>query len=274
MRDAECIAFLQWALPRMGFRWPGFRKVRGQVCKQVGRRMKELGLTDLEAYREHLEVHPEEWATLDGFCRITISSFFRDRGVYKTLGSEVLPDLARLSSSGGQSPIRIWSAGCGAGEEPYSISILCHHSDDPDLQRAKVRILATDSDEHQLDRARAAIYPLGCTKDMPAEIRNVVFEQIDADQLRLKGPYREDVELVLQDLRDDMPDGPFHLILCRNLAFTYFIEETQREILAALRQRLRPGGYLIIGAHEQLPNGETPFDALPHCPSILRRVAK
>jgi len=61
MRDAECIAFLQWALPRMGFRWPGFRKVRGQVCKRVGRRLKELGLTDLEAYQVYLGTHPEEW---------------------------------------------------------------------------------------------------------------------------------------------------------------------------------------------------------------------
>ncbi|MGB5175834.1 MAG: CheR family methyltransferase, partial [Thermoanaerobaculia bacterium] len=168
MRDAECIAFLQWALPKMGFRWPGFRKVRGQVCKRVGRRLNELGLTDLEAYREHLEVHPEEWATLDGFCRITISRFFRDRGVYEMLGREVLPELGRQCASAGEPVLDIWSAGCGAGEEPHSISILCHHSDDPDLQRAEVRILATDSDEHQLDRARAAIYPLGCTKDMPA----------------------------------------------------------------------------------------------------------
>ena len=115
MRDDDCIVFLQWALPRMGFWWPGFRKVRRQVCKRVGRRMKELGLTDLEAYREHLEVHPEEWATLDGFCRITISRFFRDRGVYETLGREVLPGLARLSSSEGESPVRIWSAGFGGG---------------------------------------------------------------------------------------------------------------------------------------------------------------
>ena len=140
MRDTECIAFLQWALPKMGFRWAGFRKVRGQVCKRVGRRLKELGLTDLEAYREHLEVHPEEWVTLDGLCRISISRFFRDRGVYEALGSEILPALACQAASDGEPVLRIWSAGCGAGEEPYSIAILCHSSDDPDLQRAEVRI--------------------------------------------------------------------------------------------------------------------------------------
>ncbi len=272
MRDADCIAFLQWALPKMGFRWPGFRKVRGQVCKRVGRRLKELGLADTQAYREYLSSQPDEWAILDGLCRITISRFFRDRKVYETLGDEVLPELGRQRASAGEPVLDIWSAGCGAGEEPYSISILCHHSDDPDLQRAEVRVLATDSDEHQLDRARAAIYPLGCTKDMPAEIRDSAFEKLHQDQLLLREPLRRDIEFACQDLRQEMPDGPFHLILCRNVAFTYFVEETQRELLAALNQRLLPGGYLVIGAHEKLPSERSPFDPLPHCTSIVRRV--
>ena len=274
MRDTECIAFLQWALPRMGFRWPGFRKVRGQVCKRVGRRLEELGLEDIEAYPGYLGAHPEEWSLLDGLCRITISRFFRDRRVYETLGREVLPALARLSSSGGASVLRIWSAGCGAGEEPYSIAILCRHSDDPALERAKLKIVATDSDEHQLERAQEAIYPVGCTKDMSAEIRDSAFEKLDQDQLLLREPYREGIQFTRQDLRQEMPEGPFHLILCRNLAFTYFVEETQHEILARLDESLLPSCYLVLGAHEQLPTGETPFDALPHCPPILRRVAR
>lgn len=272
MRDAECIAFLQWALPLMGFRCPGFRKVRGQVCKRVGRRLRELELPDLESYQEYLNAHSSEWAILDGFCRITISRFFRDRGVYETLGTKVLPELASHGDSAGESGLTIWSAGCGAGEEPYSIAILHRLSDEPDLRNANVRIVATDSDEHQLDRARTAIYPVGSTKDMPAEIRASAFEKLDQNQLLLREPYRESIELACQDLRQEMPEGPFHLTLCRNLAFTYFIEETQRQILAGLHQRLLPGGYLVIGAHEQLPLGGAPFNALPHCPSIVRRV--
>ncbi len=119
MRDTECIAFLQWALPKMGFRWPGFRKVRGQVCKRVGRRLKELGLADLEAYREYLEVHPDEWAILDGFCRITISRFFRDRDVYETLGSDVLPELARRELVWrGQFPIESGAPVAAPGRSP------------------------------------------------------------------------------------------------------------------------------------------------------------
>lgn len=269
MRDAECIAFLQWALPRMGFRWPGFRKVRGQVCKRVGRRVRELGLGDLGEYREYLGVHSDEWVVLDGFCRITISRFFRDRGVYETLGNEILPELARKCALTGE-VLHVWSAGCGAGEEPYSISVLCRLSSELEVRRSDICIQATDSDEHQLERARLAIYPVGCTKDMPAEIREVVFDPLDDDQLQLRGPYLEDVEFFLQDLRMEMPDGPFHLILCRNLAFTYFVEETQREILAQLYELLKPDGYLVIGAHESLPAGGPPFEELPHCPSILR----
>jgi hypothetical protein len=55
MTDADCVALLQWALPRMGMRWPGFRKVRRQVCKRIARRIADLGLPDLAAYRAHLE---------------------------------------------------------------------------------------------------------------------------------------------------------------------------------------------------------------------------
>jgi chemotaxis protein methyltransferase CheR len=270
MRDTECIAFLQWALPKLGFRWPGFRKVRGQVCKRVGRRLSELGLGGTKSYQEYLGAHPEEWSVLDGLCRITISRFFRDRGVYETLGSEVLPAILRQCESTAESAIEIWSAGCGAGEEPYSICLLHRLSEDPDLRQANLRILATDSDEHQLARAQIAVYPVGCTKDMPAEIRDAAFEPLDDDQLQLRDPYLEDVEFFLQDLRCGMPDGPFHLILCRNLAFTYFVEETQLEILDRLHDRLQPGGYLVVGAHEELPEGGPSLEALPHCPSILR----
>ena len=95
VKDADCTAFLQWALPRLGMRWPGFRRVRGQVCKRLRRRMAELGLRNLAAYRALLETHSGEWVPLDGLCRISISRFYRDQGVWRTLEREVLPPLGR-----------------------------------------------------------------------------------------------------------------------------------------------------------------------------------
>src|SRR5439155_11021510 len=85
MRDADCTAFLQWALPRLDMHWPGFRKVRHQVCKRVRHRIAALGLSGFAAYREHLERDAQEWQVLDQFCHITISRFFRDRGAFDCL---------------------------------------------------------------------------------------------------------------------------------------------------------------------------------------------
>ena len=94
MNDLDCVQFLQWALPMMRMRWPGFRKVRRQVCKRVDRRLRRLGLVDVTAYRAYLDDHPDEWSQLDQLCRIPISRFYRDRGVFDLLRDDVLPSLA------------------------------------------------------------------------------------------------------------------------------------------------------------------------------------
>ena len=85
MRDAEAVLFLQWALPRLRMRWPGFRRVRGQVAKRLRRRLAELRLPDLAAYRHRLEADEGEWDELDARCRVTISRFLRDRAVWASL---------------------------------------------------------------------------------------------------------------------------------------------------------------------------------------------
>jgi len=99
LSDSDCVAFLQWALPRLRMRWPGFRKVRKQVCKRIRRRIAALELSGIAAYRQWLEDHPGEWEVLDGMCRITISRFYRDRGVFDALAGEILPGLARRAEA-------------------------------------------------------------------------------------------------------------------------------------------------------------------------------
>ena len=90
MKHDDCVGFLQWALPRLRLRWPGFRRVRRQVCQRLGRRLRELGLGELQAYQLYLGNHPTEWQVLDGLCRITISRFYRDRTIFVALEREVL----------------------------------------------------------------------------------------------------------------------------------------------------------------------------------------
>ena len=153
MKDADCTALLQWALPRLGMRWAGFRRVRGQVCKRVRRRMAELGLRDLADYRALLETHPEEWTRLDGLCRISISRFYRDQGVWRTLECGILPDLTERARARGEGRLRIWSAGCASGEEPYTLALLFAFG--AALGACRPQILTTDADPHLLERARA-----------------------------------------------------------------------------------------------------------------------
>ena len=122
--DRECVEFLQWALPQLGLRWPGFRKVRRQVHKRIVRRLNELGLTQISEYREYLQTNSDEWSVLDGFTRISISRFYRDRDVFNHLRDVLLPDAARASQVRGEEQLRIWSAGCASGEEPYTIAMI------------------------------------------------------------------------------------------------------------------------------------------------------
>jgi chemotaxis protein methyltransferase CheR len=116
----------------------------------------------------------------------------------------------------------------------------------------ELQIVATDVDPVLLERARRAIYPASAVEQLPARWRSSAFERLDAGY-SLREEFRSGVEFQRQDIRDAMPAGHFDLILCRNVAFTYFEIDVQHAILAGLVDRLAPGGPLLVGAHERLP---------------------
>jgi chemotaxis protein methyltransferase CheR len=246
MTDAECVAFLQWALPRLGLRWQGFRKVRRQVCRRISRRIADLGLDGVDAYRTRLERDEQEWDALAGLCRVTISRFWRDRAVFEALRDEVLPELGP--------DLKAWSAGCASGEEPYSLVLAAAQA------RVAIQVVATEVDPVLLERARRASYPESSLRDLPASLRASAFEGG-----RLRPEFREPVEFLRHDVRDGAPGGPFDLVLCRNLAFTYYADELQLDVGRVLSTSLRSGGALVIGAHETLPEG---LNALAPWPGV------
>ena len=250
--DGACVAFLQWALPRLGLRWAGYRRVRGTVRKRLRRRLRELGLGDLEAYRRRLREDPAEWQWLQAACRIPISRFFRDRAVFNALADPVLPGLARAAATAGRDRLCIWSAGCASGEEAYSLAILWHLGPGRAQPGIAFCCLASDADPVMLARAETACYAGGSLRDVPADWRAAAFVEADG-QFCLRPALRTGIGFRQADLREDLPAGPFDLILCRNLAFTYFAHEAQLALLPKLVARLRPGGVLVLGAHERLP---------------------
>jgi chemotaxis protein methyltransferase CheR len=217
-------------------------------------------------YRRYLETHPDEWQRLDSFCRITISRFYRDRRVFDILARNGLPELIRLSRARGERLIRAWSAGCGAGEEAYTLTLIWALEIAPQNPDMAFQLAATDADPHQIARARRGCYPASSLKELPPSWRDLAFNQ-DQERYCIKSEYRFGVNWAVQDVRQTMPDGPFDLVLCRNLAFTYFSSALQRESLHRLDARLTTGGLLVIGAHESLPELPTRWSSwLPGLP--------
>jgi len=263
--NESCTEFLIWALPSIGLRWAGFRRVRRQVCRRIGQRLRELALGDCAAYRRYLADHPAEWAVLDSLCRIPISRFFRDAAVFTALERDVLPRLATDAGARDSHGLRVWSAGCAAGEEPYSISLAWRFSAAAASPRLVLDILASDADAHQLERARVGCYRMSSLKELPPRWREEAF--VPSGPLRcLKPELRQAVRFEQQDIRAAMPAGPFDLILCRNLVFTYFAEDEQSAALDRLIERLAPGGVLVIGVREKFPRATprlVPWDAVP-----------
>lgn len=265
------IEFLQAVLPRLGLRWPGFRKVRGQVLKRIKRRLKALYLQDLAGYAAYLDAHPAEWDVLDQMCRISISRFYRDKDVFATLRQTVLPELAEQLRASNATVLRCWSAGCASGEEAYTVQLLWHlclAGPFPDIQ---LEIIATDADPHLIERARQGRYSLGSLKDLSPRWLEVGFERCGDDDV-VRETFRERIEFAAQDIRCELPAGPFQLVLCRNLVLTYFADPVQRAVLTRIATRLAPGGILLVGNHETLPSGRSDFVPCADRQGFFRKV--
>jgi chemotaxis protein methyltransferase CheR len=273
MKDEDCTAFLKWALPRLRMRWPGFRRVRRQVCKRVARRCAELGLAGAPAYRRYLQAHAEEWRRLDRCLHISVSRFYRDRRVFDYLGEQVLPELAAAARARGAGHVTAWSAGCASGEEPYSLGLLWRFRVAPAFPDLGLELVATDIDGGLLERARRACYGATSLKELPGEWRKAAFAQKGA-LLCLREAYRQGIAFRLQDVRRARPRERFDLVLCRNTAFTYFDEGLQREVLARLFAALRPRGVLILGRRERLPDEAPGFEAWSETHGVYRRTSK
>jgi chemotaxis protein methyltransferase CheR len=271
MNDTACTAFLQWALPQLELRWPGFRKVRRQVCKRLTRRMHDLGLDDFAAYRARLEADPTEWRVFDEFCHITISRFFRDRGIFEVLRTRVLPDIAARATREGRGA-HVWSAGCASGEEPYTLKILWDVEVASTYPGIPLSIIATDVDKVMLARAREGCFEPTSLHELPPPLIEQAFDRMGA-RYCVKPTHRKGIEFLDQDLRLELPPRVFDLILCRYVAFTYFAVPLQRKVLARMLERLRPGGYFVIGTHEQLPGDVPELVPFATAPQIFQKRA-
>jgi chemotaxis protein methyltransferase CheR len=205
----------------------------------------------------YLDAHADEWHILDGLCTISISRFYRDHVVFDALGDTVLPTIAAQAATRRGATVRCWSAGCASGEEPYTLSLIWAQRIRLQFPHLMLAVVATDVDATLLDRARIACYPRSSLRELPPGWIDAAFVQQD-DEYCLRDPWKSGVEFRQQDIRSDQSSGPFDLVLCRNVAFTYFEETVQRHIVSRLAEQLTADGFLVVGRHESLPS-DAPF---------------
>jgi len=253
-KNNKYTAFLQWALPQMEMRWKGFRKVRRQVIRRIQGRIRDLELNNIDEYRQYILENEDEWVTLDSFCRITISRFYRDKKVFEILKNNALIYLADLLIEKNRNKLKCMSIGCASGEEIYTLKIIWETFLKNLYGGVELSITAVDIDSQMLKRVEIGEYNQGCIKNLPRELINECFIQ-SGSLFHLEEKYKKNIQLLSMDIRHEIPDGYFDLIFCRNLIFTYFNQSLQKIILKNIKKHLSPGGLLIIGNHETIPPG-------------------
>ena len=167
---------------------------------------------------------------------------------------------------------QVWSAGCASGEEPYTIKILWDVEVASDYPTVPLSIIASDVDDAMLARAREGCFEPTSLHELPPPLVEQAFER-RGSLYCVKSKHREGIEFLDQDLRSEMPAHLFDLILCRYVAFTYFAAPLQRNVMVRMLERLRPNGYFVIGAHEQLPDIVLGLAPLIGAPQIFQKRA-
>lgn len=211
------------------------------VTRRVLNRMISVGASSFSEYLALLRDNEAETAHLLQRVTIKVSRFYRNREVFDVLRERVIPALARDRAG---EPLRIWSAGCGYGEEPYTLAMLLEESGVPG------RISATDIDRTALNAALAARYADAALGELPHDLRERYLSSIHGTHV-VCDAVRDRVQFSHGDLTALSAGAvrTFDLICCRNVLI-YLAHDVQRRILSALIGNIRRGGYLCLGEAE------------------------
>lgn len=228
------------------------------VTARLGKRLRATGLPTVSSYCELLRssAGAEELGNLIDVISTNHTYFFREDGHFTALRDLILPDLVRRRETSGWSALRVWSAACSSGEEPYSVAIAMDEYCTAHNVSWPRRLEATDISTRILARAEAGIYPAETISRIPpATVKNYFQTGYDeqAGYFRIKPAIRSQITFRRLNLLEGTPpfNEPFQIIFCRNVMI-YFDRATQEELINRLKARLVPGGYLLVGHSESL----------------------
>ncbi|MCD6203385.1 MAG: protein-glutamate O-methyltransferase CheR [Methanophagales archaeon] len=220
--------------------------------RRIDLRMKAMGIGSYNEYYRFLEKNPEEYRSLLDGITINVTEFFRDMDTFEAFRDEVLPQLLAEKRKRRSKVLRIWSAGCSTGEEPYTIGIILYEKLGAELDNFLLSIHATDIDAKALSVARAGVYDAAALKKLKKYIVSKYFEVEDGgDRYRVKAKVKHLVRFQQHDLISGKKFSHFDVIFCRNVMI-YFGKELQSRLLLDFYDALHEGGYLIIGRTETM----------------------
>jgi chemotaxis methyl-accepting protein methylase len=253
----------------MALSFPGYRKVRKGVKKRVVRRMEALGIPSVMDYLELARQDKEEYHCLRLLMTVSISRFFRDEMLWQQFSGQVMPELADTRSSS----VTIWCAGCARGEEPYTLAMVWKLRGQNLPHLPPLKLVATDINPDYLAMAKQGEYRQNSLKSVPPEIWKTCFEPIPRSKgFRVKPAFKKRIDWRVHDLHDDPPDKRFDIIFLRNSILMYCNDELKAWVFRRIVSSLANRGFLIKGAHEQLPREAREFQSYFDSPYIFRKT--
>jgi chemotaxis protein methyltransferase CheR len=239
------------------------------LIRRLGRRLRARGAQTYASYARVLDQDPAEYDMLFNDLTINVTSFFRDDIAFRALGDVVLQAL----TARGLNNIRIWSAGCATGEEPYSIAMLLLQMLGEEIGSQEVSILATDVDAKALDCAREGRFAPKDVQGIRAAWLSRYFVP-EGDGFRVRPALSRLVTFQAHNLASDPPYHDLDLVVCRNVLI-YFAPTLQTRVLKSFHEGLREGGFLLLGKAE-VPVGEAKalFDWVDSKAKLFRKTSR
>ena len=268
MSERQFDVFRALAKDEAGITLPDYK--RNMVYRRVSKRLAVLGLKDFGSYEELLS-GPQGKEEIEFFVNALTTNkteFFRESHHFEHLANTVLPSVVKRQEASRK--LRIWSAGCSSGQEPYSIAMTLAEAM-PDLSRWDAKVLATDIDTEILALGRKGGYPAAEIHEIPAPLRQKYIDAQADDGGRMNYALRSLITFNQLNLHGAWPmSGKFDVIFCRNVII-YFDKPSQCLLFDRFANLLNGGGYLYIGHSESLYKVTERFRSIGQ--SIYQRIA-
>lgn len=220
------------------------------VFRRLRLRLRNTKVEKYQEYLELLEKDPEEYYNFLDLLSVNVTEFFRDAEVFEEFRKNILPQVIKKKEANNEQLIRIWSAGCAHGQEPYSLAILLKEALPTD-KKFFARIWATDIDDGALKIANKAEYTQNDFKGVDKRILEKYFNPVYNDRYVLNTDVKQAVLFKKQNMTEEAPLRYMDVVFCRNVMI-YFHRQQQELLFKKFYQALNSGGYLIIGKTESI----------------------